>query len=181
MHSLGSCGFLVSLLVFSNPCVLLSALDDIFLHQGHRQRRHPREFHHTPPGCSMSSHLLDHCSDALVFPGCRLRLDLHQIPGLSDGETSFQTCDVAHTAASPCGFRLLQFLYALPRQEGYEFFVGQWSKHELHFTSLINIQVQSRQQLLDFHPRHWQWCPPGLRVRCIQVGSSEATASTTPA
>lgn len=38
---------------------------------------------------------------------------------------------------------LFQFLYALPRQEGYEFFVGQWSKHELHFTSLINIQVRN--------------------------------------
>lgn len=35
----------------------------------------------------------------------------------------------------------LQFLYALPRKEGYEFFVGQWSGTELHFTSLINIQV----------------------------------------
>ncbi|XP_064927534.1 ATP synthase mitochondrial F1 complex assembly factor 1 isoform X2 [Columba livia] len=32
------------------------------------------------------------------------------------------------------------FLYALPRKEGYEFFVGQWSGTELHFTSLINIQ-----------------------------------------
>lgn len=37
----------------------------------------------------------------------------------------------------------LQFLYALPRKEGYEFFVGQWSGAELHFTSLINIQVSS--------------------------------------
>ncbi|XP_019474338.1 ATP synthase mitochondrial F1 complex assembly factor 1 isoform X2 [Meleagris gallopavo] len=33
------------------------------------------------------------------------------------------------------------FLYALPRKEGYEFFVGQWSGTELHFTSLINIQL----------------------------------------
>lgn len=38
-------------------------------------------------------------------------------------------------------FRLPQFLYALPQKEGYEFFVGQWSGHELHFTSLINVQV----------------------------------------
>lgn len=37
----------------------------------------------------------------------------------------------------PC----LQFLYALPQKEGYEFFLGQWSDHELHFTSLINVQV----------------------------------------
>lgn len=35
----------------------------------------------------------------------------------------------------------LQFLYALPQKEGYEFFLGQWSDHELHFTSLINVQV----------------------------------------
>lgn len=35
----------------------------------------------------------------------------------------------------------LQFLCALPRREGYEFFVGQWSGTELHFTALINIQV----------------------------------------
>ncbi len=35
----------------------------------------------------------------------------------------------------------LQFLYALPQKEGYEFFLGQWAGHELHFTSLINVQV----------------------------------------
>ena len=34
-----------------------------------------------------------------------------------------------------------QFLCALPRREGYEFFVGQWTGTELHFTALINIQV----------------------------------------
>lgn len=33
------------------------------------------------------------------------------------------------------------FLCALPRREGYEFFVGQWTGTELHFTALINIQV----------------------------------------
>ncbi|KAM5125576.1 ATP synthase mitochondrial F1 complex assembly factor 1 [Mantella aurantiaca] len=32
------------------------------------------------------------------------------------------------------------FLYAVPRAEGYEFYVGQWSGREIHFTSLINIQ-----------------------------------------
>ena len=41
-----------------------------------------------------------------------------------------------------CASLPLQFLYALPQKEGYEFFVGQWSRHELHFTSLINIQVK---------------------------------------
>ncbi|OXB78948.1 UNVERIFIED_CONTAM: hypothetical protein H355_013828 [Colinus virginianus] len=40
------------------------------------------------------------------------------------------------------------FLYALPRKEGYEFFVGQWSGTELHFTSLINIQVVPEAQCL---------------------------------
>ncbi|XP_075011935.1 ATP synthase mitochondrial F1 complex assembly factor 1 isoform X4 [Calonectris borealis] len=47
-----------------------------------------------------------------------------------------------------------QFLYALPRKEGYEFFVGQWSGTELHFTSLINIQTQGEtapSQLVLYH------------------------------
>ncbi|KAG8132361.1 hypothetical protein E2320_010221 [Naja naja] len=46
------------------------------------------------------------------------------------------------------------FLYALPRKEGYEFFVGLWSGRELHFTSLINIQTQgdaSPSQLILYH------------------------------
>ncbi|XP_062995310.1 ATP synthase mitochondrial F1 complex assembly factor 1 isoform X1 [Elgaria multicarinata webbii] len=46
------------------------------------------------------------------------------------------------------------FLYALPRKEGYEFFVGQWSGAELHFTSLINIQTQADaapSQLILYH------------------------------
>lgn len=33
------------------------------------------------------------------------------------------------------------FLFALPRSDGYEFFVGQWSGFELHFTSLINLKT----------------------------------------
>ncbi|KAK7880144.1 hypothetical protein WMY93_033194 [Mugilogobius chulae] len=33
------------------------------------------------------------------------------------------------------------FLFALPRSDGYEFFVGQWSGLQLHFTSLINLQT----------------------------------------
>ena len=32
------------------------------------------------------------------------------------------------------------FLCALPRRDGYEFFVGQWTGTELHFTALIDIQ-----------------------------------------
>ncbi|XP_040422171.1 ATP synthase mitochondrial F1 complex assembly factor 1 [Cygnus olor] len=46
------------------------------------------------------------------------------------------------------------FLYALPRKEGYEFFVGQWSGAELHFTSLINVQTQGESapsQLVLYH------------------------------
>lgn len=38
-------------------------------------------------------------------------------------------------------FSVSQFLCALPRRDGYEFFVGQWTGTELHFTALINIQV----------------------------------------
>ncbi|CAB1324631.1 unnamed protein product [Coregonus sp. 'balchen'] len=40
------------------------------------------------------------------------------------------------------------FLYALPQKEGYEFFLGQWSDHELHFTSLINVQTVHLAQCL---------------------------------
>ncbi|KAG2464138.1 ATPF1 factor, partial [Polypterus senegalus] len=64
---------------------------------------------------------------------------------LADGHT----LAFALTLLSP-----LQFLYALPRQEGYEFFVGQWSDHELHFTSLINIQTRADKapsQLVLYH------------------------------
>ncbi|XP_044129516.1 ATP synthase mitochondrial F1 complex assembly factor 1-like [Bufo gargarizans] len=41
------------------------------------------------------------------------------------------------------------FLYSLPRKEGYEFYVGQWSGAELHFTTLINIQTKG-----DSAPSH---------------------------
>ncbi|XP_078114443.1 ATP synthase mitochondrial F1 complex assembly factor 1 isoform X4 [Sander vitreus] len=46
------------------------------------------------------------------------------------------------------------FLYALPQREGYEFFLGQWSEHELHFTSLINVQMlgeNAPSQLILYH------------------------------
>ncbi|XP_060890632.1 ATP synthase mitochondrial F1 complex assembly factor 1 [Labrus mixtus] len=46
------------------------------------------------------------------------------------------------------------FLYALPQKEGYEFFLGQWSGHELHFTSLINMQMHGENapsQLILYH------------------------------
>uniref|UniRef100_A0A8D0GVP0 ATP synthase mitochondrial F1 complex assembly factor 1 n=1 Tax=Sphenodon punctatus TaxID=8508 RepID=A0A8D0GVP0_SPHPU len=35
------------------------------------------------------------------------------------------------------------FLCALPRREGYEFFMGQWVGTELHYTALINVQVSN--------------------------------------
>uniref|UniRef100_A0A8C0KM25 ATP synthase mitochondrial F1 complex assembly factor 1 n=1 Tax=Canis lupus dingo TaxID=286419 RepID=A0A8C0KM25_CANLU len=47
-----------------------------------------------------------------------------------------------------------QFLCALPRREGYEFFVGQWTGTELHFTALINIQTRgdaAASQLVLYH------------------------------
>ncbi|XP_077005877.1 ATP synthase mitochondrial F1 complex assembly factor 1 isoform X2 [Tamandua tetradactyla] len=46
------------------------------------------------------------------------------------------------------------FLCALPRREGYEFFVGQWTGTELHFTALINIQTHGEaatSQLILYH------------------------------
>ncbi|XP_073936319.1 ATP synthase mitochondrial F1 complex assembly factor 1 isoform X2 [Castor canadensis] len=46
------------------------------------------------------------------------------------------------------------FLCALPRREGYEFFVGQWTGTELHFTALINIQTRgdaATSQLILYH------------------------------
>ncbi|XP_078012743.1 ATP synthase mitochondrial F1 complex assembly factor 1 isoform X1 [Phascolarctos cinereus] len=46
------------------------------------------------------------------------------------------------------------FLCALPRRAGYEFFVGQWSGFELHFTALINIQTRGEaasSQLVLYH------------------------------
>uniref|UniRef100_A0A8C6SKR3 ATP synthase mitochondrial F1 complex assembly factor 1 n=1 Tax=Neogobius melanostomus TaxID=47308 RepID=A0A8C6SKR3_9GOBI len=45
-----------------------------------------------------------------------------------------------------------QFLFALPRSDGYEFVLGQWSGLELHFTSLINIQSAPSQLVLVHYP-----------------------------
>ncbi|CAI9610790.1 unnamed protein product [Staurois parvus] len=61
-----------------------------------------------------------------------------------------ETFDVIWTRAQSCP----AFLYALPRAEGYEFYVGQWSGTELHFTSLINIQSlgdAAPSQLIVYH------------------------------
>ncbi|XP_056131640.1 ATP synthase mitochondrial F1 complex assembly factor 1 [Lampris incognitus] len=46
------------------------------------------------------------------------------------------------------------FLFALPQKEGYEFFLGQWAGYQLHFTSLINVQMQGENapsQLILYH------------------------------
>ncbi|XP_078074870.1 ATP synthase mitochondrial F1 complex assembly factor 1 [Mustelus asterias] len=60
------------------------------------------------------------------------------------------TFDLMHSRSQKCP----TFLYALPRQAGYEFFVGQWSATELHFSSLINLQSlgeSSPSQLILYH------------------------------
>ncbi|CAL8343639.1 unnamed protein product [Gadus morhua 'NCC'] len=47
-----------------------------------------------------------------------------------------------------------RFLFALPQAEGYEFFLGEWSGPQLHFTSLINAQVlggRAPSQLVLYH------------------------------
>lgn len=59
----------------------------------------------------------------------------------------FLSRDLGDFSLSPSS----QFLYALPQKEGYEFFVGQWSRHELHFTSLINVQVKCFRLTTPWH------------------------------
>ncbi|XP_028260073.1 ATP synthase mitochondrial F1 complex assembly factor 1 [Parambassis ranga] len=61
-----------------------------------------------------------------------------------------QTYEIIFKRSKSCPM----FLYALPQREGYEFFVGQWSGHELHFTSLINVQTlgeNAPSQLILYH------------------------------
>ncbi|XP_048832422.1 ATP synthase mitochondrial F1 complex assembly factor 1 [Brienomyrus brachyistius] len=61
-----------------------------------------------------------------------------------------ETFKVIHNRAVSCPM----FLYALPQNEGYEFFLGQWSGQELHFTSLINVQTlgeNAPSQLVLYH------------------------------
>ncbi|XP_077572395.1 ATP synthase mitochondrial F1 complex assembly factor 1 isoform X2 [Stigmatopora nigra] len=60
------------------------------------------------------------------------------------------TYEIIATRAESCPM----FLYALPQNEGYNFFVGQWSGNMLNFTSLINVQTQGENapgQLILFH------------------------------
>ncbi|KAM3876052.1 ATP synthase mitochondrial F1 complex assembly factor 1 [Diretmus argenteus] len=61
-----------------------------------------------------------------------------------------QTFEVMFSRAKSCP----SFLFALPQKEGYEFFLGQWAGHELHFTSLINAQTlgeHAPSQLILYH------------------------------
>ncbi|KAJ0032885.1 hypothetical protein NQD34_002966 [Periophthalmus magnuspinnatus] len=61
----------------------------------------------------------------------------------------FSNKDTISAAIPTETFQLMQsraqtcptFVFALPRSDGYEFFVGQWSGPHLHFTSLINLQT----------------------------------------
>ncbi|XP_055021300.1 ATP synthase mitochondrial F1 complex assembly factor 1 [Boleophthalmus pectinirostris] len=62
----------------------------------------------------------------------------------------FSTRDTISAAIPTETFELMQkrsencptFLFVLPRSDGFEFFVGQWNRNELHFTSLINLQTR---------------------------------------
>ncbi|XP_069009021.1 ATP synthase mitochondrial F1 complex assembly factor 1 [Embiotoca jacksoni] len=61
-----------------------------------------------------------------------------------------QIYDVIFSRSQSCQM----FLYALPQKEGYEFFLGQWSGHELHFSSLINVQTlgeNAPSQMILYH------------------------------
>ncbi|XP_063057029.1 ATP synthase mitochondrial F1 complex assembly factor 1 [Engraulis encrasicolus] len=74
----------------------------------------------------------------------------------------FSTKDTISAVIPRAAFELIHgraktcptFLYAVPQQEGYEFFVGQWAGNELHFSSLINVQTHGEtapSQLILYH------------------------------
>ncbi|XP_028301239.1 ATP synthase mitochondrial F1 complex assembly factor 1 [Gouania willdenowi] len=61
-----------------------------------------------------------------------------------------QTYQLIYSRSQSCPM----FLYAVPQREGYEFLIGQWSQHQLHFTSLINVQTlgeHAPSQLILYH------------------------------
>uniref|UniRef100_A0A3Q3BH99 ATP synthase mitochondrial F1 complex assembly factor 1 n=1 Tax=Kryptolebias marmoratus TaxID=37003 RepID=A0A3Q3BH99_KRYMA len=79
-------------------------------------------------------------------------LNLEMIKDKTGEEIAEVSLEFRHKMAA--AVNLLSFLYALPQKEGYEFFVGQWSGHELHFTSLINVQTlgeNAPSQLILYH------------------------------
>ncbi|KAK5930400.1 hypothetical protein CgunFtcFv8_026636 [Champsocephalus gunnari] len=95
-------------------------------------------------------------------------LDLEKIRDMTGGEVSelwmnyYATKDTISAVIPTQLYDLISsrsnaspmFLYALPQREGYEFFLGQWSGHELHFTSLINVQTMGEHapsQLILYH------------------------------
>lgn len=79
-----------------------------------------------------------------------------------------------------------QFLYALPQKEGYEFFLGQWSGHELHFTSLINVQVNTALAAMNIFPLlsmkccTWSWWPLFLFLCCCLDNGWKCSQSADP-
>uniref|UniRef100_H2MCY5 ATP synthase mitochondrial F1 complex assembly factor 1 n=1 Tax=Oryzias latipes TaxID=8090 RepID=H2MCY5_ORYLA len=102
------------------------------------------------------------------FPTLSSILNLQMIEDKTGEEVAelwmkyYSSKDTISAAIPPASFICLcchgylspQFLYALPRKEGYEFFVAQWSGHELHFTSLINVQTlgeNAPSQLILYH------------------------------
>ncbi|KAJ3598902.1 hypothetical protein NHX12_032865 [Muraenolepis orangiensis] len=63
---------------------------------------------------------------------------------------SAETFELLFSRAQSCP----TFLFAVPHEEGYEFFLGQWSGQQLHFTSLINAQRlgdHAPSQLILYH------------------------------
>ncbi|XP_014376724.1 ATP synthase mitochondrial F1 complex assembly factor 1 isoform X2 [Alligator sinensis] len=87
---------------------------------------------------------------ACKFSNTKARLDRFLLTPVLFGTDPAEKFDLIWKRAQKCP----TFLCALPRKEGYEFFVGQWSGAELHFTSLINIQTQGEaaaSQLILYH------------------------------
>lgn len=77
-----------------------------------------------------------------------VRADPQQVALLSHGNSSWNLLMMAviqslRRVDESFLYLWSQFLYALPQKQGYEFFIGQWSGDQLHFTSLINIQVKT--------------------------------------
>ncbi|XP_078141943.1 ATP synthase mitochondrial F1 complex assembly factor 1 [Centroberyx gerrardi] len=61
------------------------------------------------------------------------------------------------------------FLFALPQEEGYEFFLGQWAGHQLHFTSLINVQTAGEHAPSQLILHHY----PELQERGVVLMTAE--------
>uniref|UniRef100_A0AAY4AXM6 ATP synthase mitochondrial F1 complex assembly factor 1 n=1 Tax=Denticeps clupeoides TaxID=299321 RepID=A0AAY4AXM6_9TELE len=101
-----------------------------------------------PLGHSKQAEFIRHLEQETL--GTILNLDMVQDkPGEEIGELWMQYYANKDTISA-----VIPFLYALPQKEGYEFFLGQWSRQELHFTSLINVQTMGENapsQLILYH------------------------------